>query len=265
MASLRELQVAFRRHLMWGDPAVAAYISATSRPSSGERLAVYASAYRTRLAEALATDYEALKAVMGEEGFLDLCRDYVDAHPPTSYSLRWLGQHLPAFLQETHAREAYLAELAGFEWTLAAAFDAANAPTAGVEEAGRVPTEAWPSLRLRLHPSVYRLRLVWNTLQLWQAVKGGGPIPAPEHLPAALPCLIWREGLTTRYRSLEVDEEAAIACAASGGTFSEICEGLASFGGAEDATALRAASLLKGWLSSGLVTELIPWMGASGS
>ena len=95
MPGLRELQEAFRQHLMSGDPAVAAYIAGTKGRSSGERLAVYANAYRARLAEALATDYEALRAVMGEEGFLELCHDYVDAHPSTSCSLRWLGQHLP--------------------------------------------------------------------------------------------------------------------------------------------------------------------------
>jgi len=257
MPGLRELQEAFRQHLMSGDPAVAAYIAGTKGRSSGERLAVYANAYRARLAEALATDYEALRAVMGEEGFLELCHDYVDAHPSTSCSLRWLGQHLPAFLEETRATEAYLAELAGFEWSLAAAFDAADEPAVGLEEAGRIPGEAWPSLRLRLHPSVRCLALAWNTLQLWQSVKNEGPIPAPERFPTPSACLIWREGLTTRFRSLEPDEEAAIARAAAGGTFSEVCERLASFGGAEDATALRAASLMKGWLNGGLVTELM--------
>jgi len=87
-------------------------------------------------------------------------------------------------------------------------------------------------------------------------MKDGETIPAPECLTEPGACLVWRDGLSTRYRSLEPDENAALVAAVSGADFAEICEGLIPWEQAEQPIALRAASLLKTWLTSGLVSEL---------
>jgi hypothetical protein len=256
MSGLRALQAAFTRRLLDGNPSVAEHIAATGGPSIARRLDVYANAYHARLIEALATDFQALEKVLGEEAFAQLCRDYVANHPSTCPSLRWLGSRLPAFLAQARIGKPDLTEMARFEWTLAAAFDAPDTPIAGIEEAGRLPAEAWPVLRLSLHPSVHRLDLNWNTMARWRAAKDGTDIPLAEHLREPGTCLIWREGLTTRYRSLEADEAMALEAAASGADFGEICTQLETFAGDQEATALRAAGLLKGWLGAGLVKEL---------
>jgi hypothetical protein len=256
MPGLRALQAAFTRRLLDGDSSVAEHIAATDGPSVARRLDVYANAYHARLVEALATDYEALEKMLGEQAFAQLCRDYVAAHPSRHASLRWLGEQLPTFLTQTCTEQPDLAELARFEWSMAAAFDAPDTLIAGIEDAGRLPPEAWPTLRLTLHPSVHRLELDWNTLARWRACKDGNAIPPAEHLPESGTCLIWREGLTTRYRSLEADEAMALEAAASGAGFGEICARLARLVGDQEATALRAAGLLKGWLGAGLIREL---------
>jgi hypothetical protein len=248
MSGLRALQAAFTRRLLDGNPSVAEHIAATGGPSIARRLDVYANAYHARLIEALATDFQALEKVLGEEAFAN--------HPSTCPSLRWRGSRLPAFLAQARIGKPDLTEMARFEWTLAAAFDAPDTPIAGIEEAGRLPAEAWPVLRLSLHPSVHRLDLNWNTMARWRAAKDGTDIPLAEHLREPGTCLIWREGLTTRYRSLEADEAMALEAAASGADFGEICTQLETFAGDQEATALRAAGLLKGWLGAGLVKEL---------
>ncbi|MCG6862296.1 MAG: DNA-binding domain-containing protein [Chromatiaceae bacterium] len=256
MPGLTELQAAFKRHLVIGDTSVAALVVGTDRVDGDQRLAVYARAYRARLIEALATDYAALKVLLGEEGFSNLCHGYIDIHPSTHYSLRWFGQHLPAYVRRIRDRDPHLAELAELEWTLAGAFDAADAPVIQISEVDKIPAEAWPSLRMRFHPSLNRLTFTWNVLDLWRTAKEEKPIPAPEQLPEPGDCLIWRDGLSTRYRSVEPDESAALDAAASGTAFAEICEGLIPWERAEQPVALRAASLLKTWLASGLVSEL---------
>ncbi len=253
MHALRDIQAAFRRQLMSGDSHVREHIVSPPGWGGDERLAVYASAYRARLAEALATDYPALKMLVGEEAFTDLCHTYSKAYPSTYYSLRWFGQHLAEFLRTASAE--HLTELAGFEWTLAEAFDAADALVVSVDEAGNIPAEAWPTLRIRLHPSVRWLTLSWNVLDLWRAAVDGGPVPEPQRSPEPTDCLIWRDGLRTRYRSLASDEKRALASVASGASVATICEQLASMGN-PDEVALQMASFMKIWLTSGLVSEL---------
>lgn len=256
MPGLTEVQAAFKRHLLIGDAGVAAHVVGTEKVDGDRRLAVYAQAYRARLIEALATDYSVLEALLGEEGFSNLCHAYIDAHPSAHYSLRWFGRHLPAYLRQVRHQDPHLAELAEFEWTLAGAFDAADAPVTEPSEVENIPDEAWPSLQIRLHPSVHRLTFAWNVLDLWRTAKDGKAIPAPARLPEPGACLIWRDGLSTRYRSLDPDENAALVAAASGADFAEICEGLLPWEQAEQPVALRAASLLKTWLTSGLVSAL---------
>ena len=122
--------------------------------------------------------------------------------------------------------------------------------------AGGMPAEAWPSLRIGLHPSVRWLKPTWNVLDLWRAAMEGSPMPGPQPSPEPTACLIWREGLRTRYRSLESDEERALASAASGVPFAALCEQMTSVGNPEE-VAMRMASFMKTWLTSGLVCELI--------
>ena len=56
-----------------------------------QRLAIYHGMYLLRMEEAMASDYPALKHFLGDEGFFDLVRDYVQVHPSRSFSLNPLG------------------------------------------------------------------------------------------------------------------------------------------------------------------------------
>ena len=112
MPRLSEIQAAFQRYVLTQDPAIAAHIASSERFGRDQRLAVYANAYRARLVEALASDYQAVRRSLGEEAFTRLCHAYIRAHSSTSYSLRWFGEHLPAFLRQDYPE--HLSELARF-------------------------------------------------------------------------------------------------------------------------------------------------------
>ena len=254
MPDLSEIQAAFQRHILLHDPAIATHIVGVGQTEIEQRLAVYANAYLARLVEALANDYPALQGVLGQDGFVELCHAYVRAYPSRHYSLRYLGQHLPDYLLQDH-RE-HLSELARFEWALTTSFDAQDRDVASVAQATAIPAAAWPSLRVRVHPSVNQLILSWNTLARWRGVKEGRLPSVPKRLGEPRSCLIWREGLVSRYRSLEPDEGAAFVTARAGATFAELCGEMAA-NTPESEVAPRAASFLKTWLSSGIVSELL--------
>jgi len=258
MLSLKDLQQAFKRHLYDTDPAIAEHIVGTAALDANDRLAVYAHAYDARLTEALATDYTALQALLGEDEFARLSHAYARAHPSTHYSLRYFGQHLPTFLQrnDDYAARPELAELARFEWAFVDAFDAADTAIVDEATAAAVPMEAWPSLRMTFHPSLRTVPLNCNTLELWKAGHDGTDMPTARMMETLQVCLVWRHELMTQYRVLDADEAEALEAARGGADFAGLCELLLEWQDDDTQVAMRAVSLLKGWLAAGLVTTL---------
>lgn len=224
------------------------------------RLDVYRHAYAARLTEALADNHEVLRRAMGDEAFAALARAYLAAHPSRQPSIRWFGQHLAGFMDRLLAEgdadglvpHPALADLARMDWALRQAFDAVDAPVLGVADLAAVPAGRWPALRFILHPSVQCLRLAWAVAPAWhairQATEGKEPeLPAPEALDHAL--LVWRQGLGTRWRTLDGGEAALLAAAARGAPLAEL------FALAGDDPAPVSAHLAQ-WLADGLVSAL---------
>lgn len=229
---------------------------------SGARgLAIYHNAYRARLLETLRGDYPAVRVWLGDDEFDAMMHAYLRAHPPHHYSLRWLGEQLPSFIEQHLIAEqaAPLAELARLEWSFTLAFDAADTEVLSLEQIANVPPEQWPALRFTAHPSLQRLPCRHNSLALWRAMKEEDEFPGSQPLAREELCLVWREGLVCRYRALSPKEGAALHYLLGGANFAELCESLASHG--EQAPAL-AAGWLKQWLQDGLlITSRVPGPG----
>ena len=98
------------------------------RVGADERLRIYHDAYRLRLVEALSKAYPNLGKLLGEPTFEHTARSYVAVHPSGHRNLRWYGGELADHLSRTLPQHPIAAELARFEWSLAMAFDSADAP-----------------------------------------------------------------------------------------------------------------------------------------
>ena len=256
---LKELQAAFKRHLMSGDSAVAQHIASTDELSNEMRLGIYGNAYYARLIEALESDYEALHTILGDDEFTRLCRRYIDAYPSRFPSLRWFGQFMSQFLEthEPYAAHPYLYELARFEWTFIEAFDAADARLATETDAAQFPAERWPELRIQLHPSVHWFPYHWNILPVWKAATGEGAIPEFIQLEQSGYCAVWRYDLRTQYRTLDADEAIVMRGVKDDFKFAQICESLAELDIDPAQVPMRAAGILKTWLAHGMIAGFL--------
>ena len=109
-------------------------------------------------------------------------------------SIRWYGRELAAFLasEPPFAEQPILAEIARFEWTLAEAFDSADAGVLDRAALASVEPAEWADLTFRFHPSVQRLAFEWNTVAVWKAMSAEQAPPAPERSADAVEWLIWR-------------------------------------------------------------------------
>lgn len=127
------------------------FITPNVRMSAFERLEIYARQYWFRLLDCLYDDYPALRAVFGDRRFHKLCRDYLAAHPSTSWTLRNLGSQLPQFISDPKARD-----VARVEWAQTLAFDEPQKKPLHIDDLlGADPS----TLRLGLQPCVIALRI----------------------------------------------------------------------------------------------------------
>ena len=254
MSELARVQREFQDYLLRGESAVEAQVVGTARVPVTTRLGIYAGAYRSRLAEALESNYPVLARLLGASDFDALASEYITAHDSPFFSIRYYGDALAKFLatREAYAAAPVLAELAQWEWAMTTVFDAADAPALRAEELARIPPERWAQLRLRWHPSVQRLTLWWNVPQLWQALSEEQERPKMELAAAPVEWLLWRENLTTYFRSLPGTEARVLDAARSGWPFGELCTLLCEELGDSEAPA-QAAVLLRSWIGSGLI------------
>ena len=219
-------------------------------------LRIYQQAYPARLIAALRDNFGVLPQVLGDEAFDALALAYIEAHPSRHPSIRWFGDRLPEFMatRDDLVPHPAIIDLARMEWALRGAFDAADAAVLGVAALAELPAEAWPALVFEPLPSVQWLVLAWNVEPVWRALQNTAPDDVPE-LPEpqahAHHLLVWRQGLETRWRSLDTGAARLLHGALQGETFGALCAMAADEVGDAQA-AHHAADALRVWLADGL-------------
>jgi hypothetical protein len=81
-----------------GPELTSAVLTGSARQTASERLAVYQRGYRLRLLGSLRTCFPALRHLLGPEAFDVLAREYIEAVPPSSYTLDHAMQGFPVRL-----------------------------------------------------------------------------------------------------------------------------------------------------------------------
>lgn len=257
MSQLFLLQNKFQNYLLSSQYDIFNDIVETTTVPIDVRLSIYSEAYRSRLIEALATNYPVMQAYLGYDRFQMLGQQYLEKYPSHFRSIRWFGDCLEAFLKECdpYSNLPYLSELAKAEWTMTLVFDASDSHIITIDALYNIPPESWVDMKIRLHPSIHLMQFKWNILPLWQAISENQAVPELELSESSVPWVFWRNNLLNYYCSLADDEARAIGAVIKGNSFGEVCELLCESGSEQD-IAMRAASLLKGWISSGLISEI---------
>lgn len=246
-ATLAELQRDFQGHVMHGHERIVTAVEGSPQVPVTLRLAIYSEAYRLRLTEALASTLPRLQTLLGTEQFAAVAREYIDLCPSSYPSIRWFGDRMPQLLRQSFPKQPWLAELARWEWSVAAAFDGADAEPVGIDALAAIEPERWSTLTFQFHPTVQVLAMRTNAPVLFKALSAEDPLPKCIELDEAQSWLIWREGLKTQYRSLGPDEVAALEVMRGGGSFEMLCDALCAWHDA-DAVPAQAAGLLKRWV-----------------
>lgn len=259
MNSLAQLQQGFQTHVLDNQVSDAfdQTIVGTPEASSGERLNVYANAYRARLVEILGNDFIGLQALTDASQFEALCHHYIAETPSRTYNARWYGARLPVFLRTTApwSNNLALSEMADLDWAIGLSFDAADEPHISEADVAAMPPSHWPEMHCRLHGSVRRLFHCWNVADIRRALDRGETPPPLRNLRIPQAWIVSRQEHTVRYRAVEGDESDALDAVEQNLSFTDICEQLCEWH-APDVVAMRVASLFKAWIQNQWIKEL---------
>jgi hypothetical protein len=245
---LAQLQECFQAHVLHGDRAIGQQTAGDARLATGLRLGVYSQGYAARLVEVLGESFPAVRAALGPRMFSRLAADFAHERPSRCRSAREYGVQLPEWLagKLTGPRASGVADLARFEWAMAAAFDGPDQIPLKPEGLARLDPALWPRLRFAFTPTLRRMDVSSNCVAWWKFACAEQPRPSRWRLTCAQHWLLWRQELAVYYRRLSQAEARTLDAALAGRTFGELCEQLSG--------PAAAAGLLRGWISAGLIS-----------
>ena len=192
-------------------------------------------AYRANagaLAErALAGAFPTVAALVGDESFAALARDFWQHHPPARGDLGEWGAALPEFINANAelAREPYLPDCARLDWLVHQASRAADGPDDGpaLDALGLYPPEA---LQLALRPGCMVLTSCWPVATIWSAhqQQGEGRFDAVRAAfagGAGEQALVHRAGYAVRVDALDADAARFTAAVIDGASLASALDG----------------------------------------
>ena len=242
---LAELQHTFRDWLVEADEGAA------QRLGAGPGTLIYQNNYRASLMSCLGENYKRVVSWLGGEAFEAAAARYVDAHPPTSWTLDAYGETFAAHLAGIYPNDAEVADIAAIDWAVGQVFVSADAAPLRAEA---LAVDDWEAAVIRAVPSLRTIPITSNADAIWQA------LAAEETPPAAVlgepdALLIWRQGLEPVFRRAAAHDLDVMAWSAAGIGFGPICARLAETLG-EEAAVSAAGTVLGQWLNEEMVASV---------
>lgn len=247
-------------------PSVTSAVCTTVTWSAEERLGIYWNAYFARLHECLREEFPVLRQALGDDVFDEFAFEYLQTHPPTSYTLSRLGSQLPAFLAASRPhREGevpdwadFLADLAAFEWTLSEVFDGPGPEgfearsLSGFE---RVVLDCLVDAKVAC-ASCLRLKRYQFPVHLYHAeVKRGNHPDLPEPQPSFV--ALTRRAFTVQHHTLDEIEFALLQRLLAGDSLGLALE---KVGGNDKVILVEVGTQIAGWFQTwvhaGFITGL---------
>jgi len=205
-------------------------VTATLRAAPGvdihQRVGIYKSAYRARLAEVLADTFAKTCLYMGSDGFDRHARDFAVECPPLTRSLNRYGAGFPAYLARVYPLHPELTQLAQLDWDLRACFDGADVPALDTAAVAADHESLWLSKRDALHASLVLREISTNTVALWRAIDADAEVPEATHLAAPVTLAVWRKALQPHFKTLESGEAIFIRRLMQGHSIADVAAAL---------------------------------------
>lgn len=142
-----------------------------------KRFAVYRNNVTVSLIEALASTFPRVQALVGENFFREMARQFARQHPPVSPVLMEYGAQFPDFVAnfEPARRVPFLADIARLDRAWLDAFHAADALILDASKFARVGEEQLGSATFTPQPAMRVVQSSFPLVTIWEACRTGQP------------------------------------------------------------------------------------------
>lgn len=189
------------------------------------RFAVYRNNVMVMLIDALIDSYPVVRALVGDEFFRFMARQFAQQHPPVSPVMAEYGSGFAEFIAAFPAAVTlpYLPDVARLEWQRVIAWHAADAPSLTAADVALLLND--PDVLMRthwqFHPSLALVDSRFSIVSIWQAHQHASAIEVEaslERVDVLEPesALVMRQDLTAVILNLSQAEAAFVASLQSG-------------------------------------------------
>lgn len=219
---------------------------------AGAGLAVYHNAYRVQLVDCLRDTFEKTLLWLGHDAFTEAARSHIENTPPNGWTLGVYGEGFDRTLSGLYPEDPEVAELAWLDWALSRAFEGTDA---ALLDPATLADVDWDNAVLKLVPTFRIGDVRTNAGAIWSALSAGDTPAAAVMLAEASAMLVWRQGFTPCFRTIDAIERDAIALIYVGETFGALCSRLIDRCGEEAGISL-SGTLLGQWIRDGLIAAI---------
>ncbi len=166
---LLALESGFRDGLLAGDDRVLGAI-APENLSEQKRLNIYRNNVFSNYRSALQAVYPAILSLVGADYFRQAALRYVKQFPSQSGDIHHYGEQFAELLASLPGAEdlAYLPDVAKLEWSIHAAFHAADAEPLDLRQLQSIAPENYDNIRFTLNPATRLLESSFPIQRIWQ-------------------------------------------------------------------------------------------------
>jgi hypothetical protein len=216
--ALARFHGAFAEAVSGGDAAALCAMLANGDPCG---LSVYRNNSARALIDALASNYPAVRRLVGEGWFADAASAYVRSAPSYTRTLVGYGESFPDFLAHTPLEmrtPAYLADVARLDRAWLEAHLAGDEPALAPEDLADLSGDALAKLHSCLHASARLIGIGWTIYDIWdvnrQTPDEAGALRVAAR--SAQTVLVWRHDEEVAHRLLSAGEAAFLNAVARG-------------------------------------------------
>ncbi|SEP40284.1 Putative DNA-binding domain-containing protein [Rhodospirillales bacterium URHD0017] len=218
LRSLRDTQAAFAAHLAGHDRLDLVAAIAGDPRTALQRLQLHRHHVASSIGAALAATFPTVAAVVGQECFGLLARDFTACTSLADPVLSRYGEHFHRFVaakQDMHGL-SYLADVARLDWALNVAFHAPNEPRLSDADLATWPQEYLPKLSFRLPAGSSLVESAWPIDLIWQASQPGTPVDRVDLAAGPARLVVFRRCEDAAFAVLAPGEAVFIKCLSRG-------------------------------------------------
>ncbi len=242
------------------------HIGGNPRVSPVEQLETYREQYWLRHTGSLVEDFPGVGGILGQTDWERLVEEYLLAHPPATFSLRELGENLPAFAngRDWLPHRELVHDMARLEWAHVEVFDAPEAAPLAIDKLRAVPEDAWEHVRLVPNAALCLLRVAYPVLELRRRLLAlqssaegtGEPVPLPE--PETQHLAICRRALVIEHETLDPRAFALLSKLSRSLPLGRACEETAiEHSLSPDALGAELETWFRTWTERGYLVDIV--------